>query len=205
MNQPIITISREYGSGGREIGRKLADLLGVPLYDREVVELAARENGVDAEAFEQLDKGMRATLYSIAMLDPNNENDRLFALQARAIRTLAEKGPCVFVGRCADYVLRDFDHVYHVFISSNSLKKVNYIGRRGLFCRKSERGWLEEINEMDRRRKGYYEHYTGRPWGAASNYHLCIDSSVTGAATAEVIRCFVEKSEEQRRLCPSED
>ena len=112
------------------------------------------------------------------------------------IRELAAKGSCIFIGRCADYVLRDFDDVYNIFITSNSLKKVEHIKKRGLFHRKTADAWLEEIADMERRRRAYYEHYTGRIWGDASHYHLCIDSSRTGPATAEAILSFIKLSQQ---------
>lgn len=197
LKQPtIITISRQYGSGGKEIAHKLGELLGIPVYDREVISLAAKQAGTDEYAFEQLDSGMSSPMYSIAMLDAHNSNDQLFISQSQVIRELAAKGSCIFIGRCADYILRDFDDVYNIFITSNSLKKVEHIKKRGLFHRKTADAWLEEIADMERRRRAYYEHYTGRIWGDASHYHLCIDSSRTGPATAEAILSFIKLSQQ---------
>lgn len=190
----IITISRQYGSGGKEIAYKLGELLGIPVYDREIISLAAKQSGTDEYAFEQLDSGMSSPMYSLAMLDVHNANDQLFIAQSQAIRQLAEKGSCIFIGRCADYVLRDFDDVYNIFITSNSLQKVEHIKKRGLFHRKNADGWLQEIADMEHRRRTYYEHYTGRIWGDAAHYDLCIDSSKTGPATADAILAFINLS-----------
>ena len=195
FTNPIITISREYGSGGKEVAQKLGELLNIPVYDREIISLAAQQSGTDEYAFEQLDSGMSSPMYSLSMLDVHNSNDQLFIAQSQAIRKLAAKGSCIFVGRCADYVLRDFDNVYNIFITSNSLKKIEHIKKRGLFHRNSENAWLDEIADMERRRRAYYEHYTGRTWGDSSHYHLCVDSSVTGPATAEVILSFIKLSQ----------
>lgn len=198
MNKPlIITISREYGSGGHAIGQKLAEQLGIPFYDREIITMAAQESGEDEVAFEQLDKGMSEYAYAFSLLDANNQNDRLFVIQAQMIRKLAERGSCVIVGRCADYVLRDCASTYNIFIGSSSIKKMERVHKKGLFRRESMSpdAKLKEIIEMDKRRSVYYNHYTGRTWGDARNYDLCIDSSRVGAGACAVILAYIEQSE----------
>lgn len=201
MTEPIIiTISRENGSGGREIGRRLAEMLGVPLYDKEIIGLAAREAGIDESAFEQLDRGMSEFSYSLAMLDSHNRNDRLFVLQSQTIRSIAARGACVMVGRCADYVLRDFDHVYNIFINANSLMRAKRIEQGGDWKKQGRKSPLRHIEETDARRRAYYEHYTGQTWGNAANYDLCIDSSRTGPSTAQVICNFVNECQQVKHL-----
>lgn len=187
---PIIIITRENGSGGRAIGKKIAEKLRIPFYDEKIIAEAAKQNGVAAESFEQLDKGMDNFAYSYAMLDVHNQNDQLFVLQSRTIRRLALKGSCVMVGRCADYILRDQKNVYSVFINANTLMRASKM-------QENENGMQSELQEKleqtNRRRRNYYEHYTGQKWGDAHNYDLCIDSSLCGSETADIICNFVTK------------
>lgn len=191
----IVTISRENGSGGREIGKRLAQQMGVPFYDREIIALAAEETGVDESAFEQLNRGMSDFSYSLAMLDAHNQNDRLFVHQSQVIREIASRGSCVLVGRCADYVLRDYENVYNIFIHANSLVRAKIVEQSGRFGKHSNSYLLKQMKETDLRRRAYYEHYTGGQWGNAANYDLCIDSSRGGAATAGIIQHFIEECE----------
>lgn len=196
----IITISREYGSGGHDIGKRLAAELNIPFYDKEIITLAAKESGVDESDFEQLGEEPSAFQLSLAMLDPNNRNDSLFMMQSRTIRRLADRGPCVIVGRCADYVLRDCDRAVNVFVCSASLKRVRNIKKKGLFASRRGGGDAQEeqlraVLEMDARRSMYYQHYTGQEWGKASNYHLCIDSSRIGMGACGVIRAYLDTCE----------
>lgn len=187
---PIIVISRENGSGGREIGRRIAQKLGIPFYDKKIIEHAAAQNGVSEEEFEQLDKGMGELSYSFAMLDTHNQNDRLFILQSQAIRQLASKGSCVMVGRCADYILRNQKNVYCIFINANTLMRASKEQGPKSSLQMELYKKLEQTNEH---RRAYYEHYTGQRWGDASNYDLCIDSSLCGAETADIICDFISK------------
>lgn len=196
MNNPvIITISREYGSGGKAIGEKLAQQLGIPFYDKEIIARAAQDSGEDVELFEQLDEETSHYSYALSLLDANNRNDRLFALQAQTIRRVAQQGSCIIVGRCADYVLRDMENVYNIFINSSALKRVERIHKQGLFRKStlSPDKKLQEILEMDNRRRAYYNHYTGRSWGDSANYDLCIDSSRIGAGACAVILEFIKQ------------
>ena len=191
----IVTISRENGSGGREIGRRLAQVMGVPFYDREIITLAAQQTGMDESGFEQLNRGMSKFSYSLAMLDPHNQNDQLFMLQSQTIRTIADRGPCVMVGRCADYVLRDYPAVYNVFIHANALVRAKRMERRQAYKEQDSELLLRQLRQTDMRRSAYYEHYTGQKWGDAVNYDLCVDSSRAGAVTAEIILGFIEACE----------
>ena len=136
MKKTIITISREFGSGGREIGKKLAEQLNVPFYDKELIEIAAKESGLDKELFEEEDsrtsKGFRllgALGYSLggplSTITELSLNDRLFLVQSQVIEQVAKEGACVIVGRCADYVLKDYDTVLNVFIHGNMKEKKN--------------------------------------------------------------------------------
>ncbi len=185
----IITISREFGSGGREIGKRLAESLGVDFYDKELLEIASKESGICEELFVKHDENYtNSFLYSLVMgTYPTTAdgrittelplNQKIFLAQFDVIRRLAEKGPCVIVGRCADYVLRSRDNVINFFISGEmQQKKRRILERYDIEKNKAE----DFIRKTDKRRANYYNYYTDRKWGEARNYDLCINSSKTG-------------------------
>ncbi|MBQ3601404.1 MAG: cytidylate kinase-like family protein [Lachnospiraceae bacterium] len=188
MNK-IITISRQYGSGGREIGEKLAKHYGIPFYDNEIISSAAKESGFSEVAFERAEqKATNSFLYSIAMgmsaygnmemgFSTMSVDDQLFLAETKVIRRFAQKGPCVIVGRCADYVLKDFPNVMNLFISASIEKRVSRaIEVYELVKPKAE----ENILKFDKRRSNYYSFHTGKKWGDLTNYHLCIRSDIGG-------------------------
>ena len=198
MKKTIITIARQYGSGGREIGERVAELLGIPNYDKEFVTLAAeKESALDPRALEKVDE--RATsslLYTLAMgsnlfhsphVSPALPlNDRLFAIQCSIIRSLAEEDrSCVMIGRCADYVLRDHPDRLSVFVYADlDTRKKRVAERHGI----KESEAIDIINKTDRRRASYYNFYTGNKWGKYDNYHVAINSAVLGIeGTARLI------------------
>ena len=197
MKKTIITIARQYGSGGREIGERVAELLGIDNYDKEFVTMAAeKESALDAHALEKVDE--RATsslLYTLAMgsnlfhsphISPALPlNDRLFAIQCSIIRSLAEEKSCVMIGRCADYVLREHPDRLSVFIYADlDTRKKRVAARHGV----KESEALDIINKTDRRRASYYNFYTGNKWGKYDNYHIAINSAVLGIeGTAQLI------------------
>ena len=197
MKKTIITIARQYGSGGREIGERVADLLGIPNYDKEFVTMAAeKESALDPRALEKVDE--RATsslLYTLAMgsnlfhsphVSPALPlNDRLFAIQCSIIRSLAEEKSCVMIGRCADYVLREHPDRLSVFIYADlDTRKKRVAERHGI----KESEAIDIINKTDRRRASYYNFYTGNKWGKYDNYHIAINSAVLGIeGTARLI------------------
>ena len=200
----IITISREFGSGGREIGKKLAAQLGVPFYDKELIEIAARESGLDKELFEEGDertsKGFHllgALGYSLggplSTITELTLNDRLYIVQAQVIEQVANEGSCVIVGRCADYVLKDFDHVLNVFIHGEMKDKVE----RAIHSYEVDERDIEgSIRKIDKRRANYYEYYTDRKWGRAENYDIAINSSTFGIdGSVEIIKELVLKKQ----------
>ena len=185
----IITIGRQYGSGGRIVGKKLAEALGISFYNREIIELAAKKSGMSEEAFEKVDETAASSLlYSIATgsymfgnyVSPQVDlplNDKLFIIQSDIIKSIAEKESCVIVGRCADYILRDRGDVVNIFIhASKEIRKQRAINEYGIAANKVE-GYL---NKIDKKRSTYYNYYTGEKWGYSSNYHLCLDSSLLG-------------------------
>ena len=201
----IITISREFGSGGREIGKKLAEQFGIDFYDKELLEIASKESGITQELFVKHDETYtNSFLYSLVMgnypVTPDGRinpelplNQKIFLAQFDTIRALAEKGPCVIVGRCADYVLRNFDHVVNFFITANMSQK----RRRILERYDIEKGKVEDfIRKTDKRRANYYNYYTDMKWGEARNYDLCINSSKTGTDGAvSILKAYVEAVE----------
>lgn len=182
----IITIGRQFGSGGREIGEVLAKKLNIPFYDKELISLAAKESGMDTEVFNNVDeRATNSLLYSLSMglysfgsnFSNSNElpvNDRLYILQHQIIKKLASEGPCVIVGRCADYVLKDFDNCVNVFIHAD----MEYRKKRAVEIHDVKKNKAEQIvNKTDKVRANYYGFYSGQKWGFAQNYDLCIDSS----------------------------
>ncbi len=196
----IITIGREYGSGGREIGQKLAQRLGVSFYDKELIAIAAKESGMSKELFEGLDeKPTNSLLYSLSTgmymmggpVSPMMEaplNDRIFGIQTKIIRELAAKGGCVFIGRCADYVLREDPDGVHVFLHAPLAYRTQRISRAYQI---SEEKAEDSIRKMDKRRASYYNFYTGQKWSDCKNYHLTIDTSIGADQTVDLIESYL--------------
>ena len=177
----IVTISREFGSGGRTIGRKLAEELGVPCYDSELIGEIARESGF-AEAYvrraeESSPSGWAGSLFSTnRAFGPTNE-DYLWEVQRRVILELAEKGPCVIVGRCADYILRDRADCLTAFIHADLKFRADRIVR---VYGEREASPEERVRDKDRRRAAYHRFYTDMKWGYAKNYQISLDSGALG-------------------------
>ena len=196
MKKYVITISREYGSGGNDIGKRLAGLLGVPFYDREIVELTAQKNGLDAADLQEMEDKSRTPLpFGLGGMGVNPDSaDRLFILQSQTIIGLA-KQPCVIVGRCADFVLRDHPDRISFFIYSGMKQRLDNAKKQ---AEAYKNAGLREIEKMDRRRAAYYKYHTGQEWGKPSNYHLCVDSGVLGMATADALAAFLQIAGENR-------
>lgn len=201
-NKTIITISREFGSGGREIGKMIAEQLKIPFYDKELIEIAAKESGIDKELFEENDnrtsKGFHllgALGYSLggplSSITQLSLNDRLFMVQSQVVAQVAQNGPCVIVGRCADYVLRERKDVLNVFIHGNMKeRKERAVHSYEVDVRDIE----SSIQKIDKGRANYYDYYTDRKWGQAENYDICINSSTFGlAGTADIIIDLAKK------------
>lgn len=184
-NKYVITISRQFGSGGRAVGQKLAQKLDIPFYDKELISLAAKESGMNPEVFKSIDEtAANSLLYSLSMGMYNFNgplamgdlpvNDKLYLLQHQLIKEIATKGPSVIVGRCADYVLKDSPHTINIFIYAD----MEYRKKRAVTVHNIEERRAETIiNKTDKTRANYYSFYTGQKWGVAQNYDLCIDSS----------------------------
>ena len=198
---PIICIGRQLGSGGHDIGRMLSLDFHAEYYDKEILKLAAQESGFSKEFFDQNDE-LHGFLRSVfhartSHLSGNNfyqnnfSQESLFKFQSDAIRKAAAKGACVFVGRCADYVLRDFNNVVSVFITASLQFRVdNLVNRQGVAPSEARK----LIEQGERRRAEYYNYYTGKRWGGAESYNLCVDSSILGfVETEKLIAAFIRK------------
>ena len=197
MKNPIITISREFGSGGRESGQIVAQKLNIPYYDNALITIAAKKSGFVEELFEQADqKPTGSLLYSLSMFGAGMSsvelplNDKIFLIQSDIIKEVAAQGPCVVVGRCADYVLRETENVVNVFLYGSIEARTAFAIREHDFP--SEKA-AEAVKKFDKRRASYYHYYTGKKWGEAKNYHLCMDTTnLTPEKTAEIILKYVD-------------
>ncbi|MBP3662874.1 MAG: cytidylate kinase-like family protein [Bacteroidales bacterium] len=195
----IITIGRQFGSGGKCVAEVLGRKLGIPVYDQELIMKAAQESGFSAEFFEQSDEKRRffslssifATAYSSET--ENYMSDKgLFRIQCETIRNIAAQGSAVIVGRCSDYVLRDMENKLDVFLTSPLEKRAARVAeRQGIDYAKA----METVEREDRNREEYYNYYTFGNWGVASNYDLCIDSDKLGdEGTADMIIEFARRA-----------
>ena len=180
MPERIITISREFGSGGRTIGKLAAEKLGIPCYDKELIEKIAEESGYTAdyvkEETEALNGGLFSTLFADRSMGMTNQ-DKIWTLQCRIITDLAEKGSCILIGRCADYILEERENCLNVFIHASMEKRMERIVQQY-----GERDETPEhrVKEKDKQRMEYYKYYTGRKWGDVNNYQICLDSGELG-------------------------
>lgn len=184
MKKNIITISRQFGSGGRTVGRQLAERLNIPFYDRELVKQVAEETGFDTKFIEENGEfSPSKSIFSFAvsqgvpcMQNGLSVSDFIFCMQRQVILKLAEK-PFVIVGRGADYILRDRDDVFDVFIHASMENRADRIVR---LYGESEKKPEQRLADKDKKRKIYYKHYTDREWGDAKNYDMCLDSGRIG-------------------------
>lgn len=198
----IITIGRQYGSGGREIGRKLSEKLNIPFYDKELLSIAAKESGICQELFENNDeKPTSSFLYSLVMGNYGGTelplNHKLFLAQFDTIKRLAKAGPCVIVGRCADYALEEFPNCVNIFIHSNMESKVQRITTLYDIPQNKAK---ETILKTDKKRAKYYNFYSNKNWGDADNYHLTIDSGIIGIENSvDLIKEFVNMKEKGKK------
>ena len=195
MNNTIYTIGRQYGSGGRIIGKKLAEDLGIPFYDKELLTIAAKESGFCEEIFETHDeKPTSSFLYSLVMggygSDSMPLNHKLFLAQFETIKKIAKQGSCVIIGRCADYALEEMDNVVNVFVHASMEERVKRVVEEyGDDPKKAE----DIINKTDKKRANYYNYYSDKKWGVASTYNLSIDSGKIGIdKSVELIKEFAK-------------
>lgn len=185
----IITISREYGSGGRLVGQKVAEQMGIPFYDKELISIVAKKSGYTLEYVEQTGEyaSTGSFLFNLATTSTHGQlgyadtglsnADRLHILQSNVIREIADQGPCVIVGRCADFILRERNDCLNVFIWSDMAHKteraIKYFGI-------PQENVEKELLKKDKLRARHYKHYTGNAWGLANQYHVSLDSGLLG-------------------------
>ena len=201
MKHIIINVGRQVSAGGQEIGRMLAQDFEAKFYDRELLNLAAKESGFSEKFFKQSDEkqGFLRGLFNVqaphfslgSVYNSNFSQEGLFQFQSDAIRKAASEGSCVFLGRCADYVLRDFENVVNVFITASIDFRVDIVSKVKELDAEHARKLIEHV---ERRRAEYYNYYTGKKWGAAESYDLCIDASILGIqATEKLIVDYIRK------------
>lgn len=197
----VITITRQYGSGGREIGRKLAETFGVPFYDNEIISQAAKETGFAEATFEKAeDKASNSLLYSLAMgmnVFSGQEvgyaglslDDRIFLAKSKVIRKVAAEGPCVIVGHCADYILKEQENVVNLFIQAAPDFRIS----RSIEIDNLQKGKAAEIVlKKDKSRANYYKYHAGERWDNVLNYDLAIRSDLCGIdGTVECLKNFI--------------
>lgn len=182
MSNRIITISREFGSGGRTIGREVAERLHIPCYDQEIIDKLAEESGLAKEYIKERGEytasaGWLGSVLASRDYYGRSQQDELWSMQTRVIQELAEKGPCVIVGRCADHILRDKADLLTVFIHASLEKRAERIV--SIYGESSEAP-EKRLLDKDKRRKAYYQLYTDTKWGVAKNYTVALDSGVLG-------------------------
>ena len=189
MTNTIITIGREFGSGGCEIGHKLAEKLGIKCYDKDMLDLAAKESGICQEIFESHDeKPTNSFLYSLVMdtysfgyssgsYTDMPLNHKVFLAQFDAIKKIAKAGPCVLVGRCADYVLKDNPNVVSVFVHADEKFCLDRAMERNSMTEKEMKKYIEKTDKF---RGDFYRYHTGHEWADARNYDLCLNSGKLG-------------------------
>ncbi len=202
MKKRIITIARQYGSRGREIGKQLAQELGCKYYDRDLISMAAEKSGYNKDILGEADeKAANSLLYTLALgssvyargVEHINVplNDKLYIVQSNLIREIYEKDEsAVIVGRCADYILAEMEDVAHVFITADFDSRVDVVSKRSEV---SEAKAKDLVVKTDKRRANYYNYYTGKKWGRIENYDLIVNSSKTGVDGAvKVIKTFCD-------------
>ena len=204
-NNRIVTIARQFGSGGREIGEELSKKLGVKFYDKELISIAAKESNIAPEIFENVDeKATNSLLYSLSLGlysfsntysvgDNLPVNDKLYILQHKIIKKVADEGPCVIVGRCADHILRDRNDVLRVFIYADlDFRVKRAIDLKGVKPSKAE----QVVQKTDKSRSNYYNFYSGKKWGLTENYDLCINrTKLTCEQVADIIESYLKITE----------
>lgn len=195
----VITVGRQYGSGGREIGTMLAQKLGIAYYDDLLLKEAARESGLCEELFHSFDERPKSFLYSIAM-DPysfsmghvtakGSIEQQVYLATYDTIKKLADAGPCVLIGRCADYALKDRNDVVNIFITAPLENRIKRVADRNNI---SEEEAKDRIKKTDKSRASYYNYYASKDWGDAKSYNLCVDSSLLGIeGTVELLEKMI--------------
>ncbi|MCI5891938.1 MAG: cytidylate kinase-like family protein [Clostridiales bacterium] len=198
----VITVGRQFGSGGRKIAKKVADLLGIEFYDKSLIALAAKESGLSENLFDGIDeKPTNSLLYSLVMglqSDRGNfyrygdilNSDSIFRIQSQVIQDLVKDKSCVIVGRCSDYVLRENKNVVNVFIHADQEFKLERVMR---IYKQTEKEALDTMRKTDKKRSNYYNFYTNQEWGNVTNYHIALNSAFLGIDdTAKIICDYIK-------------
>lgn len=200
MENYVITIARGYGSGGRTIGKMLADELNIKAYDREIVRMASEESGINEALFGEADEKLKNPLmryakgvYKGRIITPDCEDfvsdKNLFNYEAKVVKELANKESCIIIGRCADYVLKDYKNVIRVFVHAPLESCVRTLSEMSSL---NEKELEKRIQRIDKNRAAYYQHYTGREWNGAENYDLCLNSADLGfEKCVEIIKSYL--------------
>ena len=200
----VINIGRQLGSGGKAVGEAIAQRLGIGVYDKQLINLAAEQSGLCPEVFERVDEKESRNLFSTLVAYLRSpfvgseyaggnvlSNDALFKIQSDVIRDIASRESCIFVGRCADYILRDHPRAVNVFVTGAPEDRVRRLCEQENVTPEEAEAQMERT---DTRRASYYDYFSSGKWGEAATYHLCIDSSVLGIeGTADFIREFAER------------
>jgi len=201
----VITIGRQFGSGGREIGVRLSQKLNIPFYDKELLRAAAEKSGLCEKIFENLDEQPKSLLYSLAMdsymfsLPGDGAGDSLeqqvYLATYDTVRRLADQGPCVIIGRCADYALEDRKNALRLFIDAPLEDRIKAVAAREKLAPEKAKNL---ILRTDKRRASYYEYYSSQKWGDVDSYDFCLDSSIFGTdGTVDLIEKIVTMKESQ--------
>ena len=206
---PMITISRQYGTGGHDIGEKLAEKLGLPFYDKDIIAIASQDSQIGEKAFEAAEE-TATTALGYALSNRSNRsvygmplNDQLFMVQAGVIRNVADRGPAVFVGRCADYVLDGYKECINIFLQANTDARIKTVMERD---RLTAREAQDKIRRLDKARATYYNYYTDRKWSALENYDIALNvSHLTTDEAAELLCTFVHQVVEKTGALDQEE
>ena len=201
----IITIGREFGSGGRELGKRIAEALGIAYYDKEIIDKVASKTQLATDYIQQIIEKKPLTYYPITIGNSFNgiddilarSNAAIYAEQANVIKELAEKSDCVIVGRCADYILKDY-HPFRIFVFSNMESKIKRCIEKGETKNTDVKKIKKEIHRIDKNRRHYYEFYTSQKWGDIHNYDICINTSgkTIKEVVNEILTIFKENKDE---------
>ncbi|MDD2415014.1 MAG: cytidylate kinase-like family protein [Eubacteriaceae bacterium] len=209
-NKIIITLSRQFGSGGRNIGKKIAKKLDIPFYDNELITEGAAESGLDPDMVKALEETpTNSLLYSLStssvfggtQFSPIIDlpmTDKVFLAQSEVIRKYAQAGSCVIVGRCANYVLKDNPNTLDIFIHRHVDERVNQVAKLYDLSQKKAR---ETVKKIDKQRSGYYSYYSDKNWGQADNYDLALNSGMLGEdGCVTVIQAYIDKMMQRRKV-----
>lgn len=202
MGRLVITIARSYGSGGRTMGKLLAESLGMKYYDRELMKIASEKSGINEALFGQADEKLKNSsllrimkkAYKGEKISPDSDdyvsNDNLFHLQSEVIKELAEEEDCVIIGRCADYVLKDNPNVIRLFCYA---PLQDCIERERQLSGLEDKEIIKKINKIDKHRAEYYKYYTGKEWNDARNYDLCLNTtSMSYEELIQVVKAYIQ-------------